>query len=70
MILAIFAICLMLFGLANIVWAYELARFETALGDSRRTHNVEPADWNVKATRLMGFVTLFVGTSILFASLT
>jgi len=70
MVLSVVAVFLMLFGLVNITWAYELARFETALGDSRRTHNVEPADWNVKATRLMGFVSLFVGTAFLFASLT
>lgn len=70
MVIVFAAVFLILFGLVCIIWAYELARFETAIGDKRRMSQVEPADWNVKGTRVVGFISLFIGTSVLFASLT
>lgn len=59
------SIMLIAFGLPGAIWPYKLARFGEqldAIGSKRSWSEVEPADWNVALTRIIGlaFVTFGV----------
>ena len=52
------------FGIPQAVWPYEAARFEERLdsiGSKRRWSEVEPADWKVTLTRVVGVGMALVG---------
>lgn len=61
---------LAVFGLINLFWPYEMTQHQFAISDKCRASNVEPDVWHVKITRICGFVSLFLGVTILFATLT
>ncbi|WP_227353060.1 hypothetical protein [Haladaptatus salinisoli] len=55
-------------GLLGVRHAYGVARFEErldAVGSARRTGSVEPAEWNVALTRVLGGCLAAVGAAIL-----
>lgn len=58
------AFVLLLFGLPGAVWPYEMARFEEridSIGSKRAWSEVEPADWKVALTRVVGVGMVLVG---------
>lgn len=62
-------VCLV-FGIPGAVWPYKFARFEEqldAIGSKRSWSEVEPAEWKVLLTRVMGIVMALVGTFGLIA---
>lgn len=59
------AVILVVFGLPNAMWPYEVARFQErihAIGSKRSWSKVEPADWKVTLTRIFGIVMVIGGT--------
>ncbi|GAB3679433.1 hypothetical protein GCM10028857_00810 [Salinarchaeum chitinilyticum] len=61
---------LLAFGLAAVIWPYEIARFEEridAIGSKRSWSEVEPADWRVTLTRGIGVVFVLIGFGFLLA---
>lgn len=67
------AIVMLVFGLPNAMWPYKMARFEEqldAIGSKRSWSEVEPADWKVLLTRVVGAIMvafgalMFVGTLV------
>lgn len=55
---------LLVFGILNAIWPYKLARFEEQLdsiGSKRSWSEVEPAEWKVVLTRLVGVAMTMVG---------
>lgn len=55
---------LLAFGLPGAVWPYKVARFEEQLdsiGSKRAWHEVEPADWKVTVTRIIGLAMVTFG---------
>lgn len=60
---------LLVFGIPAAIWPYQLARFEEQLdsiGSKRSWSEVEPADWKVLLTRIMGAgMTLFGAVGVL-----
>lgn len=59
------AVFLLVFGLPAAIWPYGVARFEEridAIGSKRSWSEVEPADWKVGLTRIMGIVMAIGGT--------
>ncbi|WP_435348900.1 hypothetical protein [Haloarchaeobius sp. HRN-SO-5] len=51
------AVILVVFGLPGAVWPYKVARFEEqmdSIGSKRSWSEVEPADWKVGLTRVVG----------------
>lgn len=55
---------LLVFGILNAIWPYKLARFEEQLdsiGSKRSWSEVEPAEWKVVLTRLVGVAMAVVG---------
>ena len=55
---------LLVFGLPGGIWPYKLARFEERLdsiGSKRSWSEVEPADWKVALTRIIGVGMALVG---------
>jgi hypothetical protein len=58
------ALFLLGFGIPHAVWPYRLARFEEQLdsiGSKRSWSEVEPADWKVTLTRVIGVGMTFLG---------
>ena len=57
----------MVIGAASAIWPYRLAKFGEildAVGSKRSLGEVEPADWNVGLTRLVGIVMVIVGSGM------
>lgn len=58
------AVVLLVFGLPGAVWPYKYARFEEridAIGSKRSWSEVEPADWKVRLTRVIGTAMVIGG---------
>ncbi|WP_246998122.1 hypothetical protein [Halosolutus gelatinilyticus] len=56
-------------GIAGAVWPYKVARFEEqldAIGSTRSPSGVEPADWKVTLTRIVGIAIGLFGVLVLF----
>ena len=55
------------FGLLGAVWPYRVARFEEqldAIGSKRSWDEVEPTEWKVMLTRVIGVVFTLIGIAI------
>jgi len=67
--LFLYGVLLLPLGLLQAVWPYKLARFSEqmdSIGSKRRWSEVEPADWKVLLTRVIGvLLVLFSGGAIL-----
>ena len=53
----VLALFLLAIGIPNAVWPYKFARFEEqmdSIGSKRSWSEVEPADWKVALTRIVG----------------
>ena len=53
----VLAAFLLVFGVPGAIWPYKLSRFEEqmdSIGSKRSWSEVEPADWKVALTRIMG----------------
>lgn len=64
------AAILILFGLPGAVWPYGVARFEEmvdSIGSKRSMYDVEPADWKVTITRIVGVGMVLIGLFGVFA---
>jgi hypothetical protein len=64
------ALILLLFGLPGTVWPYKTARLGEqfdSIGSKRSWSEVEPADWKVTLTRVVGVVMVLIGVGGLFA---
>ncbi|WP_135820153.1 hypothetical protein [Halostella litorea] len=65
------AFFLLVFGIPGAIWPYKLARFEEQLdsiGSKRSWDKVEPADWKVSLTRIVGVgMALFGAIGLLSA---
>jgi hypothetical protein len=60
---------LVAFGLLGAVWPYKVTRFGEqmdAIGSKRSLSDVEPADWNVMLTRIVGGVCILFGLGVTF----
>jgi len=58
---------MLLFGLPQAIWPYKLARFSEqidAIGSKTSWDEVEPAEWKVYLTRLIGIG--FTGFAVIF----
>lgn len=58
------AFLLLVFGAPGAIWPYKLARFEEqldAIGSKRSWSEVEPADWKVLLTRIIGSGMAIIG---------
>ena len=56
-----------LIGGVSAIWPYRLAKFGEildAIGSKRSLGEVEPADWNVGLTRIVGIVMVIVGAGV------
>ena len=65
-----FAAVLIGFGLLNAARPYKMARFEEqmdSIGSKRSMAAVEPAEWKVALTRIVGVGMVLVGVVVLFA---
>ena len=65
------ALILLVFGVPGAVWPYKMARLEEqfdSIGSKRSWSEVEPADWKVTLTRVVGVVMLLFGIGGLFAA--
>lgn len=70
--LTAYAVVFLVFGAPSAVWPYRLARFEERLdsiGSKRRWSDVEPADWKVTLTRVVGALMAVGGGVLLVACL-
>lgn len=57
-------------GVPALVWPYRVSRLGErmdAIGSTRRASEVEPADWNVLLTRIVGAAFVLFGVGIAFA---
>jgi hypothetical protein len=64
------ALILSIFGLPSAVWPYKIARFEERLdgiGSRRSWSEIEPADWKVGLTRVIGIGMTIIGVLGIFA---
>ena len=53
----VLALFLLAIGIPNAVWPYKFAKFEEqmdSIGSKRSWSEVEPADWKVALTRIVG----------------
>ena len=67
MVNLVFGTLLIGFGLLGAVWPYRVARFEEqidAIGSKRSWDEVEPTEWKVMLTRVIGVVVAFIGVAI------
>ena len=59
----VLAVFLLAVGIPNAVWPYKFAKFEEqvdSIGSKRSWSEVEPADWKVALTRVVGIgIALF-----------
>ena len=59
----VLAVFLLAIGIPNAVWPYKFAKFEEridSIGSKRSWSEVEPADWKVALTRVVGIgIALF-----------
>lgn len=65
------ALILLVLGVPGAVWPYKMARLEEqfdSIGSKRSWSEVEPADWKVTLTRVVGVVMLLFGIGGLFAA--
>ncbi|PSQ15200.1 hypothetical protein BRD02_07095 [Halobacteriales archaeon QS_8_69_73] len=65
------ALLLVLLGIPGAVFPYRMARFEErmdSIGSKRAWSEVEPAEWKVLLTRVVGVGMSFVGVIILLGS--
>ena len=66
----VLALFLLAVGIPNAVWPYKFARFEErmdSIGSKRSWSEVEPADWKVAFTRIVGAGMTFFGLGGLIA---
>ena len=64
------ALILLVFGFPSAIWSYKIARFEEQLdgiGSKRSWSEIEPADWKVGLTRVIGIGMTIIGAFGLFA---
>lgn len=64
-----FGLFVALFGVVGVIWPYRVARFEEqmdSIGSKRRFGEVEPTDWRVTLTRVVGGVFVVLGLAMLF----
>lgn len=64
-----FGMVFVVLGFLAMVWPYRVARFRQAwqaIGSTRSLSDVEPADWNVTLTRVVGVVFILLGGAVLF----
>jgi hypothetical protein len=56
-----------LFGAVSVIWPYKLARFSEqldAIGSKRPLESVEPAEWTVELTRIVGVLMIVFGVGM------
>lgn len=61
-----------LLGLLAAIWPYKLANLQEsidAIGSKRSMSEVEPADWMVTLTRIVGILVLLGGVAVLFGAI-
>ncbi|EMA72202.1 hypothetical protein [Halorubrum distributum] len=66
----VLAVFLLAMGVPNAVWPYKFARFEEqmdSIGSKRSWSEVEPADWKVTLTRVVGVGMALFGLAGLVA---
>ena len=66
----VLALFLLAVGIPNAVWPYKFARFEErmdSIGSKRSWFEVEPADWKVALTRVVGVGIAIFGLAGLVA---
>lgn len=59
------ALFLLAVGIPHAIWPYEFARFEEridSIGSKRSWSEVEPAEWKVTLTRVVGVGMAFLGS--------
>lgn len=64
----IIGVMLLIPGIPAAIWPYKFARFNEQINAIRTTtpgYAVEPADWWVKLTRILGIVLVVVGVWLL-----
>jgi len=57
-----------LIGIAQVAKPYGFARFQEqmdAIGSKRRSSEIEPTEWKVQLTRVMGIVLTVIGVGLL-----
>jgi hypothetical protein len=60
----VLALIMSIFGLPGAIWPYKIARFEEQLdgiGSRRSWSEIEPADWKVGLTRVIGVGMTIIG---------
>ncbi|WP_424014997.1 hypothetical protein ACOZ35_03020 [Halorubrum xinjiangense] len=66
----VLAVFLLAIGIPNAVWPYKFAKFEEqvdSIGSKRSWSEVEPADWKVALTRVVGIGIALFALANLFA---
>ena len=66
----VLAVFLLAIGIPNAAWPYKFARFEEqmdSIGSKRSWSEVEPADWKVALTRIVGVGMALFGLASLVA---
>ena len=67
----ILGVLLLITGVPAAIWPYKFARVNEqidAIGSKRPAYAVEPADWNVRLTRIVGIVLVIAGAWLLIIS--
>jgi len=64
------ALIMLVFGFPSAIWPYKIARFEERLdgiGSRRSWSEIEPAEWKVGLTRVIGIGMTIIGAFGMFA---